>query len=47
MSVLLKKSTRLLVQGITGTEGSNHTRLCKAYGTQVVAGATPAEKAKK
>ena len=41
MSVLLKKSTRLLVQGITGTEGSNHTRLCKAYGTQVVAGATP------
>ena len=41
MSVLLKQSTRLLVQGITGTEGSNHTRLCKAYGTQVVAGATP------
>ncbi len=41
MSVLLKKSTRLLVQGITGTEGSNHTRLCMAYGTQVVAGATP------
>lgn len=41
MSILLNSMTRLLVQGITGTEGSNHTRLCKAYGTQVVAGVTP------
>ncbi len=41
MSILLNKNTRLLVQGITGTEGSNHAKLCKAYGTNVVAGATP------
>ena len=41
MSILLSRSTRLLVQGITGAEGGNHARLCKAYGTQVVAGVTP------
>ena len=41
MSILLKRDTRLLVQGITGAEGSNHARLCKAYGTQVVGGVTP------
>ena len=41
MSILLDRNTRLLVQGITGSEGSNHARLCKAYGTQVVAGVTP------
>lgn len=41
MSILLDRNTRLLVQGITGAEGSNHARLCKAYGTQVVAGVTP------
>lgn len=29
------------MQGITGSEGSNHARLCKAYGTNVVAGVTP------
>lgn len=41
MSILLNRDTRLLVQGITGAEGSNHARLCKAYGTQVVGGVTP------
>lgn len=41
MSVLIDRNTRLLVQGITGGEGSLHTRLCKQYGTNVVAGVTP------
>ncbi len=41
MSVLIDKNTRLLVQGITGGEGSNHARLCKQYGTNVVSGVTP------
>ncbi len=41
MSILLDRNTRLLVQGITGAEGSNHARLCKAFGTQVVGGVTP------
>jgi succinyl-CoA synthetase alpha subunit len=38
---LIDKDTRLLVQGITGREGSFHTRQCVAYGTHVVAGVTP------
>jgi len=41
MSVLVDESTRLLVQGITGSEGSFHTRRCIEYGTNVVAGVTP------
>ncbi len=41
MGVLVDESTRLLVQGITGREGSFHTRACMAYGTNVVAGVTP------
>ena len=41
MSILVDKSTRLLVQGITGSEGSFHTRRCIEYGTNVVAGVTP------
>ena len=41
MSILIDKETRLLVQGITGGEGSFHTRRCIAYGTKVVAGVTP------
>jgi len=41
MSILIDKETRLLVQGITGKEGSFHTRQCVAYGTDVVAGVTP------
>jgi succinyl-CoA synthetase alpha subunit len=41
MSILIDKDTRLLVQGITGKEGSFHTRQCVAYGSRVVAGVTP------
>ena len=41
MSILVDKATRLLVQGITGGEGSFHTQRCIEYGTKVVAGVTP------
>lgn len=41
MSVLVDKNTKLLVQGITGNEGSFHTAQAIAYGTNVVAGVTP------
>ncbi len=41
MSILIGKDTRLLVQGITGREGSFQTRRCIEYGTNVVAGVTP------
>ena len=41
MSILVDKNTRLLVQGITGREGSFQTRRCIQYGTNVVAGVTP------
>jgi succinyl-CoA synthetase alpha subunit len=41
MSILVDKNTRLLVQGITGNEGTFHTRRMIEYGTQVVAGVTP------
>ncbi len=41
MSILIDEKTRLLVQGITGGEGSFHTQRCIEYGTKVVAGVTP------
>ncbi len=41
MSVLVNNDTRVVVQGITGKEGSFHARACAAYGTKVVAGVTP------
>ena len=41
MSVLVNKSTRVVVQGITGREGSFHTEQMIAYGTSVVAGVVP------
>jgi len=41
MSILVDRSTRVLVQGITGREGSFHTRQMLAYGTRIVAGVTP------
>lgn len=41
MSVLVNKDTRLVVQGITGSEGSFHTEQMIDYGTNVVAGVTP------
>jgi succinyl-CoA synthetase alpha subunit len=41
MSILVDKDTRVLVQGITGREGSFHAQRCREYGTQVVGGVTP------
>ena len=41
MSILADENTRLLVQGITGREGTFHTQQAVAYGTKVVAGVTP------
>lgn len=41
MSIFVGKETRLLVQGITGREGTFHTQLMKKYGTSIVAGVTP------
>ena len=41
MSVLVDSDTRLVVQGITGNEGTFHSLRNRAYGTQVVAGVTP------
>lgn len=42
MAILVDKNTRLLVQGITGKAGGFHARSCLEYGTNVVAGVTPA-----
>jgi len=39
--ILVDSSTRVVVQGITGREGSFQTRRCIEYGTKVVAGVTP------
>ena len=41
MSILVDKSTRLLVQGLTGREGTFHAKNAQAYGTTVVGGVTP------
>ena len=41
MSILADKSTRVVVQGITGREGAFHAARCREYGTQVVGGVTP------
>src|SRR5215510_6631392 len=41
MSILVDKQTKVLVQGITGKEGTFHALRCKEYGTQVVGGVTP------
>src|SRR5262249_60653452 len=41
MSVLVNQATKVLTQGITGSTGQFHTRACKEYGTQMVAGVTP------
>jgi len=41
MAVLVNHNTRLLTQGITGSAGAFHSRMCKAYGTNLVAGVTP------
>src|SRR4051812_22015058 len=41
MSVLIDKNTRLVVQGLTGREGTFHAKQAQAYGTTVVGGVTP------
>jgi succinyl-CoA synthetase alpha subunit len=41
MAILVDKSTRLVVQGLTGREGTFHAKACAEYGTKVVAGVTP------
>ncbi len=41
MAILVNKNTRLIVQGLTGREGTFHAKACAAYGTQVVGGVTP------
>ena len=41
MSILLDANSKVLCQGITGAAGSFHSKLCKEYGTKMVAGVTP------
>ena len=41
MAVLLDRNSRLLVQGLTGREGTFHAKAAAAYGTKVVGGVTP------
>jgi succinyl-CoA synthetase alpha subunit len=41
MAILVDKNTRLIVQGLTGREGTFHAKACAAYGTQVMGGVTP------
>ena len=41
MSILIDETTKVLIQGITGAEGSFHAKLMSEYGTRVVAGVTP------
>ncbi|MGA1861463.1 succinate--CoA ligase subunit alpha [Deferribacter thermophilus] len=41
MSILVNKDTKVIVQGITGKEGTFHAEQCMAYGTKIVGGVTP------
>jgi succinyl-CoA synthetase alpha subunit len=41
VSILVNKNTKVVTQGITGATGQLHTRACREYGTQMVAGVTP------
>ena len=41
MAILVDNESRIIVQGITGSEGSFHAEQCLAYGTNIVGGVTP------
>jgi len=41
VSILVNKSTRVIIQGITGATGQFHAKACREYGTQIVGGVTP------
>ena len=41
MSILIDKTTKVICQGITGSQGTFHTKQAKAYGTHIVGGVTP------
>jgi succinyl-CoA synthetase alpha subunit len=41
MSIIIDKDTRVIVQGITGSEGAFHTQQMREYGTRIIAGVTP------
>ena len=41
MGILIDASTRVLVQGITGVQGSLHTKFMLSYGSKIVAGVSP------
>ena len=41
MSILVNKDSKIIVQGLTGRQGSFHAQQCIDYGTQIVAGVTP------
>ena len=41
MSILVDKNSKIVCQGITGNQGSFHTKQCIEYGSRVVAGVTP------
>ena len=45
MSILVDKNTRVIVQGLTGKEGTFHAKACAEYGTKIVGGVTPGEAA--
>jgi len=44
MGILLSRNTRVIVQGVTGREGSFHTKLMLEYGTRIIAGTSPGKK---
>lgn len=41
MSILVNKDSKVICQGVTGSAGAFHTKMCKEYGTQMVGGVTP------
>gem|GEM_PF-4410728 len=41
MAILINENTKVIVQGITGREGSRHTQYMLQYGTKILAGVTP------